>query len=50
MGVLAPVGKEKPLVTKMEEKGGTCNPVEDTEQNAVTGFESLGRNKRTSFL
>lgn len=50
MGILAPAGKEKPLVTKMEETEGTRNPVEDTEQNAMTGFESLQRNKRTSFL
>lgn len=50
VGILAPAGKEKPLVTKMEETEGTRNPVEDTEQNAMTGFESLQRNKKTSFL
>lgn len=47
VGILAAAGKEKPLVTKMEETEGTRNPVEDTEQNAMTGFESLRRNKRT---
>lgn len=34
----------------MEEKEGTSNPVKDTEQDAVTEFESLGRNKRISPL
>lgn len=52
VGVLAPAGEENPLVIKEkreEAKEGTCNPVKGTEQDAMTGFESLGRNKRTSI-
>lgn len=35
VGVLSPAGKEKPLVIKMEEKEGTCNPAKDIEQDAM---------------
>lgn len=49
MGVLSPAGKEKPLVIKMEEKEGTCNPAKDIEQDAMKIWV-LGRNKDTNYM